>query len=189
MSSRLRSLCAAFGLAALAGACRDPLSIRASLPIRTDTLTLYALTGTPTTFPNALNTIFAQPVRADGSFGFDVAFDIDAANQVVVLPVRLVSGSLDASRRVGVQRSDSAFDALLRAPSTGFRYDSLFVADLGETLVIQARSRGCVNTLSPLIYSKIVVDSVNLARRRIHLRITADPNCGFRSFAPGIPTN
>lgn len=189
MSSRLRSLCAAFGLAALAGACEDPLSITASLPIRTDTLILYALTGTPPTFPNALNTIFAQPVRADGNFGFDVAFDINAANQVVVLPVRLVSGSLDASRRVGVQRSDSAFDALMRAPSTGFRYDSLFVAGLGETIVIQARSRSCVNDLSPLIYSKIVVDSVNLTRRSIHLRITADPNCGFRSFAPGIPTN
>ena len=38
-------------------------------------------------------------------------------------------------------------------------------------------------------FRKIAVDSVNLASRIIYLRMGFDPNCGFRSFATGIPTS
>jgi hypothetical protein len=33
------------------------------------------------------------------------------------------------------------------------------------------------------------VDSVNLGSRTIFLRLGLDPNCGFRSFAAGLPPN
>jgi hypothetical protein len=46
----------------------------------------------------------------------------------------------------------------------------------------------CQFAINPNIYAKIVVDSVNLASRTLFLRLGLDPNCGFRSFAAGIPT-
>jgi hypothetical protein len=46
----------------------------------------------------------------------------------------------------------------------------------------------CQFALNPNLYAKIVVDSVNLATRIIYLKMGLDPNCGFRSFATGIPT-
>jgi hypothetical protein len=33
------------------------------------------------------------------------------------------------------------------------------------------------------------VDSINTASRTLYLRMGLDPNCGFRSFATGIPTH
>lgn len=189
MQFRLRSLGAAFGFSLALGACEDPLRLKAQFRTTTDTLVAYALTGTPVSHPNAIVTRNAQLVRADGSFLFDLAFELDAAGRVLLAPVRLVAGTLNESRRVGLLHSDSAFAALLRAPNEGYRYDSLFVAEPGETVVIQARPVSCIQELSPYIYSKLVVDSVDVARRSIFFRFTADPNCGFRSFADGIPAN
>lgn len=189
MRFRLRALGAVLGFSLVLGACQDPLRLEAQFRTTTDTLVAYALTGTPVSHPNAIVTRHAQLVRADGAFVFDIAFELDGAGRVVLTPVRLVAGTLNESRRVGLQRSDSAFAALLRAPGEGYRYDSLFVAPVGETVVIQARPVSCMQELSPYIYSKLVVDSVDIARRSIFFRFAADPNCGFRSFADGIPAN
>jgi hypothetical protein len=63
----------------------------------------------------------------------------------------------------------------------------------GETLVIQSAHNNsgdlCQFALSPYLYAKIAVDSVTLSTRTLYLRMGVDPNCGFRSFAPGIPTS
>ena len=63
----------------------------------------------------------------------------------------------------------------------------------GETVVIQSAHNGdrdiCQFALSPYLYAKIAVDSVSLATRTLYLRLGLDPNCGFRSFASGIPTS
>jgi hypothetical protein len=37
------------------------------------------------------------------------------------------------------------------------------------------------------IYAKMVIRSVNRLTRQMQLEYTVDPNCGFRSFAAGIP--
>ena len=42
-------------------------------------------------------------------------------------------------------------------------------------------------SLASLMYAKIVVDSVNTTTRQIFFRATRNPNCGFRSFQPGVP--
>jgi hypothetical protein len=45
----------------------------------------------------------------------------------------------------------------------------------------------CSFSLSPYIYSKVNIDSVNVVTRTINVSVTVDPNCGFRSFAEGVP--
>lgn len=196
-------------LAAVASAaCGNALGVRASLDVVTDTLSAFALTGTPLSFPVALATggrsarlsdaaIVGAPavVRLTGTVEFDVVFDIDAAGNVVVSPNRLIvpvqSGA--AGRRVGLQRLTSAFDSVSAAPRNGYVYDSTAVAITprsaggpSQVLVIQAQTINCSIERSPFIHSKLVVDSVSSARE-IFFRITTDPNCGFRSFLPGVP--
>jgi hypothetical protein len=132
-------------------------------------------------------------VPVDGFARFDVAFDIDASGNPVVYPVKLVVNSTGGSRPVGMLKLPQAFATVTEAPKTGFETDLPFVLAPGETLVVQSAHNFsgdiCQFALSQYIYAKIAVDSVSLANRLIYLRLGLDPNCGFRSFASGIPTS
>ena len=82
---------------------------------------------------------------------------------------------------------------LPNAPTGEYEADDPLVLNVGEVAVIEARrNRGgdiCTFAISPNIYSKIVIDSVSSGTNAIWFRIVANPNCGFRSFAPGLPKN
>jgi hypothetical protein len=190
MKARLAILATMY-VAAVLGACGDPTNLRATAFTTVDTLSVFALTGTPPSYPSGLSIVAGQAVRVDGFANFDVALDIDASGGAVVYPVKLVVPSPNGSRPVGLQKVASGFEAVLEAPRTGYETDLYFVVAPGETLVIQAAHNGdrdiCQFALSPYIYAKIAVDSVNLASRTLYLRMGVDPNCGFRSFASGIP--
>ena len=185
------------GLALLAAAaCGEPTGVRANFETRSDTLSAYAMSLTPIEYPSALKTVSIglaapQVVRASGDVPFDVAFDLASDGRVVLLPVRLVvpGASSTIATRVGLQTSDSAFATLSRAPRSGYQYDSLAVTvDTGKTVVIEVtENRYCQGFIGQTIYSKLVVDSVQAATRRIFFRTVTDPNCGFRSFLPGVP--
>jgi hypothetical protein len=182
-----------------ATACGDPTRLRATLEIEHDTLVAYALNGTSPDLPSGLNTPFHEVVRADGSLTFDVAFDIDANGRVLLLSLNRVLGTPSAGRLVGVQDSVAAYETIVQAPSVGYSPDSILVLsprfDLGgveragtdTVAIVRAATSYCQFDLSPYIFSKIVVDSVDLATRAVYFRIAVDPNCGFKSFRPGIP--
>ena len=154
----------------------------------TDTLAVYALTGSPLAFPTALVTPAHTVVRADASLEFDVAFDIDAQGNALLYPFRLVVDPTAARRTVGIQRMNVPFDSVRRAPTGGYRYDSVTVVPEGAVAVIQAqRDVECRFDFSRTIYSKIVIDDIDPVTRRIDFRILVDPACGFRDLVPGRP--
>jgi len=190
MKARLAIL-ATICVAAVLSACADPTNLRATAFTTVDTLSVFALTGTPPSYPSGVSIVAGQAVRVDGFANFDVALDIDASGRAVIYPVRLVVPSPNGSRPVGLQRVASGFEAVLEAPRTGYETDDSFVVAPGETIVIQAAHNEngdiCQFALSPYLYAKIAVDSVSLASRTLYLRMGVDPNCGFRSFASGIP--
>ena len=192
MKARLALLATMSAVVAL-NACSDPTSLKATLPTFVDTLSVFALSGTPPSYPSGLSIVGRQVVRVDGFANFDVAFDIDAAGNGVIHPVKLVVNTIGGSRAVGLLTIPVPFEAVLEAPKTGFETDSSFVLVPGETVVIQSAHNFsqdvCQFALSPYIYAKIALDSVNLASRTLHLRMGLDPNCGFRSFATGVPTS
>jgi hypothetical protein len=191
MKARL-ALLATMCVVVVLNACGTPTSLRATSSTIFDTLSVFALSGTPSSYPSGVS-ILAGAVRVDGFAGFDVAFDIDANGRAVVYPVKLVVASPGGSRPVGLQKVANSFELVLQAPSTGFQTDSSRTLAPGETLVIQSAHNNsgdlCQFALSPYLYAKIAVDSVALATRTLYLRMGVDPNCGFRSFAPGIPTS
>jgi hypothetical protein len=192
MKARL-AIIATMCVVVVLNACGDPTSLQANAITSVDTLFVFALSGTPPTYPSGISIVSRRAVRVDGFAGFDVAFDIDASGKAVVYPVRMVVTTPGGSRPVGLQKVAAAFDSVLEAPRTGYETDSSLVLSAGETLVIQAAHNGdqdlCRFALSPYLYGKIGVDSVNLASRTIYLQLGFDPNCGFRSFATGIPTS
>jgi hypothetical protein len=173
-------------------ACGDVTSIKASLPTTVDTLSAFALSGTPPSYPSGVAILPRQVVRVDGFGQFDVALDINASGNATIYPVKLVVAS-GGSRPVGLLKLPGSFDQIMEAPKTGFQSDSALVMLPGDVVIIQAvhNSVGdiCQFALNPNIYAKIAVDSVNLASRTLYFRLGLDPNCGFRSFAEGIPTS
>ena len=132
-------------------------------------------------------------MRVDGFAAFDVALDIDGSGNAVIYPVKLVVATPGGSRPVGMQKVSGTFETVMEAPKTGFETDSALVMTRGEVVVVQSPHNGsgdiCQFAISPDLYAKIAVDSVNLASRTLFLRMGFDPNCGFRSFATGIPTS
>ena len=186
-----RFVAAALAAAAVVG-CSDPVGLRADRSVITEGLTVYAHTGTPPSFPSALYSPQPAVVRPTGSFAFDIVFDIDAAGKVVLYPVQLVGDVSLVGRRVGMLRSSTPFADLRRAPDSGYQFDSAFVINPRETVALIAPHGGqediCFgNFISTDIFSKVMVDSVNVADRLIYFKVTVDPNCGFKSFETGIP--
>jgi len=169
-------------------ACGDPTSLKANLTTSVDSLFVYALSGTPPTYPSGLSLVGRQPVRVDGFASFDVALDIDAAGKAVIYPVKLVVASPGGSRPVGMIKVQGTFEQVVEAPKSGFEADSAISMAPGEVVVVQS-AHNTSGDLSVLHQSEYLrEDSVNLASRTLFLRLGLDPNCGFRSFAAGIPT-
>jgi len=197
MPANFRPLFAAAALVAALAACDDPYSIEAQNAVVADTTVLYSINDAPIGAPTAYFLFGAvnrtTDVTANSSFNFDVALSIPDANQVqLITPRRLVGvipNLVQPPHRVGLQTVPEAFDQLLAAPNSGFAYDSLLTVTPGQAVVIQsANPNACPLAIYGMnFYAKFVVDSIRMDPARAFVRVTTDPNCDFRSFAPGVP--
>lgn len=188
------AVAAIVGLALVTG-CKDTNILTASLPVATDTLVAYALTGTSANLPSALAVTARSTVRVDGSASFDIGFDFDSTGQLIVSPVRVLVNQLSGAPSVGIQTMfNTPFDSIKSAPGGYYRPDTALVVTPGHPFVLLVNrttsSNVCIYDPSPRIYSKVVIDSVKPnTTRAIYLRVVTDPNCGYRSFIPGLPTS
>jgi hypothetical protein len=192
-TSRSRRKIGAFIAATLtvaaAAACGDFTGVPASLPTFTDSGVVYALNGAPPGAPTALHMFSGTLLAADGGFVFDVAFDIDGAGNVVILPEPAVASGLVTNHTVSLATVPDAFDALGSAPKIAYRADTALVTRANVTIVVQSSDpNACgVSITGTSLFGKIVVTSVDPVARQLRVRYTTDPNCGFRSFSSGIP--
>lgn len=183
-------------VAAVAGAtgCDDPFALKATQATVTDTLVVYSMSGTSPAFPAGFNVGTGLITRVATDIAFDVAFDLAPDSKVRVIPARLISatkvsfGSVQPTQQVGVLTPGGGFEAITEAPSSGYKMDSLAVVSVNQPVVLQVASDICGFSFASLAYGKLVVDSVNTASRQIFFRAVRNPNCGFRSFQPGVPT-
>jgi hypothetical protein len=174
-------------------ACGDPTLPKATTPNVFISYSLFPLTGSPSGVSNAVS-FFNGPTRADATFQFDVAFDVDPTGKIMAYPVRSLAGTLAGviGTRVGLQPVSGSFESVRQAPDVG--YDTLTVKNiaLGTTVAVQLvdqLSGQCLYSLGgQSTYAKFVVDSVD-AQRRLYIRSVVDLNCGYRSLVPdSIPT-
>ncbi|MEO5568349.1 MAG: hypothetical protein ABIR92_07640 [Gemmatimonadaceae bacterium] len=187
-----RRAAVALGLALSFGACKEFTSIDASFANVTGSETLYALNGSPPGSANALKFFDGIANRADQGFGYDVAFDIDAAGNVVIIPARALATNFSNPYSVGLQKVAGSFESNITAPKDGFTLDTAIVVGLGQTVIAETHDSGpggvCSFSLKGQSYfTKLVVTEIDQARRRITFTFTVNRNCGFRSFALGIP--
>lgn len=184
----LAPVAAALVAVALAG-CSDPFKLKASYANEPFDFSLWALTGNGLlNAPAALDLTARSVVRVDGTFSFDIAFDLDSRGRIVILPQKLVGAALSASRTVALQRMTGGYESVALAPLDNWLADSVLAVNVGETVAIRLTSPSCVYQLSSQLYAKVVVDSI--ARGGLMFgRGVFNPNCGFRSFASGVPVN
>jgi hypothetical protein len=181
---------------ALATGCKDTSILTADIPVVTDTLVAYSLSGTSASLPSALAVTLRSTVRVDGTASFDVGFDFDAAGNVIVSPVRVLVNQLSGAPAVGIQTLfTTPFDSIKSAPGGYYRPDTAVVVGVGQPFVMLVNNRStassiCIYDPAPTIYAKVVIDSVKPeTTRAIYMRVTTDPNCGYRSFLPGLPSS
>jgi hypothetical protein len=196
MTSRFRAqrplALLALGLAIFAAtsACGSLTGNKAQTENSTDTVTVYALNGTPVDAPAGLWLFGRQAVVVNSTFLFDLTFDIDPQGGATLYTVRYVAGTLSPAHTVGMQKVTSSFDALLKAPQSGYVNDSLFTAKVGDVFVISTSDpTACSFSIySNIIYAKVEVLGIDPGTRTVRTRFTVDPNCGFLSLIPsGIP--
>ncbi|AHG90711.1 hypothetical protein J421_3174 [Gemmatirosa kalamazoonensis] len=197
----LRSVAAvAFaGLALTACGGTDPFAPVAAFETAAVTYQVYPLTTAPATLPAAISLYGLSSVRpivrTNLSLNFDVAVDLDASGKVRLLPPKLVVAPQGVSLTTGMQIiANTTFDALTRAPNSGYQFDSATVVTPGQVVAVQTQGAGplsaaCATTVP--MYAKLVVDSIRPANgsQVIYMRARVDQNCGFRSLEPGLPSS
>lgn len=179
-------------LAVVAIACGDPTKPNATFTNIFSSYALYAFTGAPVNAPTAIS-FLGGAARADASFAFDVAFDLDGAGRPIVYPVRAIASDLAGSvKRVGLQTVPGPFESVRQVPATGYDTLAAKTINVGDVLAVELLDgQNCRFSLGgQSLYAKLTVDSVNTSSRRIYVRSVFDPNCGYRSVVPdSIPKN
>jgi len=183
------TLLAAAGAAAAVAACSDPFALKAQYSNVPFVYSLYGISGAgPANAPAALDFATQSAARVDGSFAFDVAFDFDGGGKIRVIPQRLVGAAVSGARTVGLQLLAGDYATVLEAPPRGWQFDSTVTIVPGQVVGVRLASGSCAYQASQEIYAKFVVDSVKTGGL-IFGRGLVNPNCGFKSFADGIPSH
>jgi len=157
----------------------------AAIANRTDTVSVYALTGTPVSSPSAYWIVARQVVRTDQNSAFDFAFDIDSLGRVMLLP----TGALKLGLQSGAQLRAEEFDSLTLAPSSGYKVDSAVVLTENSVAVMHSRLVQCSYDYQPShnYFAKLHVLAIDTLARSIQLEILTNVNCGYRGLEPGLP--
>ena len=187
-----RSRVVVVALAVVAIACGAPTKPNATFANVLTSYALYAFTGAPVNAATAIS-FLSGAARADASFAFDVAFDLDGSGRPIVYPVRAIASDLAGNvKRVGLQTVPGPFDSVREVPATGYDTLTAKAINVGDVIAVELNDQqNCRFSLGgQSLYSKLTVDSVKTIGRRIYVRAVFDPNCGYRSVVPdSIPKN
>jgi hypothetical protein len=172
---------------ALAAACSDLALPKAQNENVVDTVSLYALSGTPPSTPSAywLGNFAAadRPIFIQDGGSFDFAVDLDSAYRPVLKP----TGALQLGRGSGVQTTTLPFDSIRIAPGGGFQLDSAVTVPVGGRAIVHSRPALCDTQIQAVYYAKLEILTVDSASRRIDFLLLVDRNCGYRGLEPGVP--
>jgi hypothetical protein len=195
MLSRFRFAACITAVAGLAlfAACKSPQNLpNAQFPNTVDTVTLYALNGTPIGTPSAYalcggsstGCTVPQIVHTDQPpVVFDFAFNIDS--QAVFLPSGVFPG---LQKNSGLQTSNApSFAAVTTAPTDGYIIDKRLVITEGAVVLLRSRTQICADGSTHSLYGKLHVLGLDVPARTIQFEVVVDQNCGYLSLAPGLP--
>jgi hypothetical protein len=182
--------CALLVCAAIVGACDGPSNVPGQSENATQAFFVHALNGSPSAASTGITFPGRSVTRIDGSYQFDLAFDIDAAGNVVLYPPELVGQDPSGNRLVGVITGIGSYEAITEAPTVGYTVDSVTTIGRGQAVAVQAQEPICLsaNPVAPYLYAKLVVDSIDIVGRGIYGRAMIGGDCGYRQLVAGFPS-
>jgi hypothetical protein len=168
-------------------ACRDVTrSIEPTQDVAEDTLTVFALRGSPLSAPTALDLFSLRAVRVGEGAFFDIVVDT-AGSAVLLYPAHLIDIE---QPRVAFLRATTPFESITEAPTAGYADSAAVALALNESVIVRARNV-CASAFAgrDLFYAKVQLLEIGTSAgfRTARLRVRTNPNCGFRSFADGLP--
>jgi hypothetical protein len=171
---------------ALLASCNNGIGLPpAAIANVVDTITLYALTGTPFDTPSAYSVSGATSIKTYLSAGFDFAFDIRNVGGPMLLP----TGAVNLPTSSGLLKSGQSFDGITEAPTQeNYEATQPLLVDVGTVAVVRSRPQPCVSISSQPLYAKVHVLAIDQTQRTITFEILNDQNCGYLGLAPGLPT-
>jgi hypothetical protein len=190
---RVRLLALATAMLAVV-ACEDiTRSIEPTIEVTEDTITVFPLRGSPLSAPQAIDLFGVRAMRIGSEAQcvqfcpYDIVVDT-AGGATLLYPTNLVE-SHDFPT-VGLLEATSSFESITEAPTTGYQDTAAVVIAPGETVVVRGRNACFGNfTGRDIFYAKVQL--LELGSSDGHLtarfRVRSNPNCGFRSFADGLP--
>ena len=174
-------------LAALAlAACSDANSIPdATFTNVTDTMVVYAISGTEVFQPSGYAMTQRSPVRLDNTTSADFGYDRTADGRDVLLPGRMI-GHAGLSVDPGLQHTDLPWDDILIAETNNYKtLDTVDVA-VGDVLFLRSRIPATCFLGVPT-YGKMEILGFDAVNRTIQFRVLANLNCGYKALTPGLP--
>lgn len=184
------AVAATAAVAFVAVSCKGLTDVPASLPtLASDSSVVYAINGAPPGAPTSLYFYSGTLLAADATFIFDLAFDLNHGGSVTIFPQRAVASGLTATHTVGLQTTTQAYSDVVSAPRDGYRPDTALVVGVNQTILAQSQDPNVcgLSITGSTIHAKLVVTAVDTVAKTMTIKYTVDPNCGFRSFASGIP--
>ena len=172
---------------ALGGAaCSDTILPEPLNPNLVDTVSLFALDGTPVATQSGYSVVGGGPVRTDITAAFDFLFNIDTLGRAVLIP----ASALQLSGNAGIQPlpANTVFDEVLTAPGGFYITDSAVTVLPGDVLAVRSRLVACDPLGNLYYYAKVGIIGIDAGARRISFEILSNRNCGYRSLEPGRPT-
>lgn len=128
--------------------------------------------STGTTGLSAIDLVNLRAVRpevqSNGSTNFQVAIDADAGGQLRIFPVLALVSPPSGAAAVGLLRSTAAFNALDRAPTSGFVDDTAQTASVGEAFIFRVNAGTCA--FGDPLYGKLEIESFSTATQRATVR-------------------
>jgi hypothetical protein len=189
MRSRLRFplALAALALASQTLSCGDPLSLNPpSFANRVDTVTVYAVTGTPIARASGYSIALRSPVRLDLVPAFDFAYHIDGSGKRSFLPYDLITGGTRTSGNPGLQSTETPFADIDVAQQLGYTVRDTVEVVPGGVYYVRSEVGAC--NLGTPYYGKLEVLAVDDSARAVRFQILTNINCGYRGLTVGLPT-
>jgi hypothetical protein len=188
-TSRFPLALAALALASQTLSCGDPLSLRPPVfPNRVDTVTVYAVTGTPIHQPSGYVVSIRSAVRLDFFPSFDFAYHIDDAGKRSFLPYDLITGSERTSGNPGLQPTETPFETIDVAQQLGYVVRDTVEAVAGQVYYVRSELPVGSCAFGTPYYAKMQVLALDDSARAVRFQILNNINCGYRGLTVGLPT-
>lgn len=174
---------------ALFAACSNTLALPPATSVnRVDTVTLYALDGTPLTSPAGYAIIGRTVVHTYQTPAFDFVFNFDSLQRPVFTPLgALHLAVIDTAGQPGFVYVTSTFDNTTLAPTEGYEIDKPFLVDATKITVARSRAEICPDGTTAPLYAKLQILSIDAVARTVRFAVLADQNCGYKGLEPGLP--